>query len=194
VAGGQTWTDDSNRLRIDFTTPVSSVSIDAISDDSLDIGRLEIYSAANVLLGTILTPNLGTGQFATMTATRPSADIAYAIASGHNGQFLLLDNLRLAGEPNRVTDASGNYSFVDVTPGTYIVREVPQPGWMQTAPAPLFFHTVAIGAGELVSGIDFGNRSLQVVSTDPPFPGGIFTLPAPLTYDINFSQPISPAT
>ncbi|MFO0788304.1 MAG: proprotein convertase P-domain-containing protein [Pirellulales bacterium] len=39
------------------------------------------------------------------------------------------------GEFTQVTDADGNYSFDDLTPGTYIVREVPQSGWSQIAPA-----------------------------------------------------------
>jgi hypothetical protein len=69
--GGTIWTDDDFRLRIDFTAPVSSVSIDAISDDTLDVGRLEIYNSSNVLLATVITSELvGAGQFATMTANR----------------------------------------------------------------------------------------------------------------------------
>jgi hypothetical protein len=35
---------------------------------------------------------------------------------------------------------------------------------------------------------------LQVTSTDPPFPAGVFTLPAPLTYDVTFNEPINPAS
>jgi hypothetical protein len=38
-------------------------------------------------------------------------------------------------EPNTLTDASGNYTFLDLAPGTYTVAEVLQPGWMQTAPS-----------------------------------------------------------
>src|SRR5262249_40661836 len=34
---------------------------------------------------------------------------------------------------------------------------------------------------------------LQVVSTVPPV-GGVFTLPGPFTYDVNFNEPISPAS
>ncbi|HEV8119834.1 MAG TPA: Ig-like domain-containing protein, partial [Candidatus Polarisedimenticolia bacterium] len=35
---------------------------------------------------------------------------------------------------------------------------------------------------------------LQVTSTNPPFPNGVFTLPAPFTFDVNFNEPIDPAS
>ncbi|MBL8821176.1 MAG: exo-alpha-sialidase [Planctomycetia bacterium] len=35
---------------------------------------------------------------------------------------------------------------------------------------------------------------MSVVSTNPPFPNGIFTLPGPFTYDVTFSEPINPAS
>jgi hypothetical protein len=35
---------------------------------------------------------------------------------------------------------------------------------------------------------------LQVTSTVPPTPGGVFTLPAPLTYDVNFNEVIDPSS
>ncbi len=36
--------------------------------------------------------------------------------------------------------------------------------------------------------------TLQVISTAPPFPGGVFTLPSPFTYDVNFNEPVDPAS
>ena len=39
------------------------------------------------------------------------------------------------GEPNQDTDAAGHYVFTDLTPGTYHVREVIQPGWRRHFPA-----------------------------------------------------------
>src|SRR5262249_26386320 len=35
---------------------------------------------------------------------------------------------------------------------------------------------------------------LQVTSTSPAFPGGVFTLPAPFTYDVNFNEPVDPSS
>ena len=41
------------------------------------------------------------------------------------------------GEPASVTDANGNYFFDDLPGGTYIVREVQQPGFIQTTIVPI---------------------------------------------------------
>src|SRR5262245_66454897 len=38
------------------------------------------------------------------------------------------------GEPTTTTDADGNYEFTAVVPGTHLVREVLQPGWIATRP------------------------------------------------------------
>src|SRR5262245_38468464 len=35
---------------------------------------------------------------------------------------------------------------------------------------------------------------LAVISTNPPFPGGVFTMPAPFTYDVNFNEAFDPAS
>ena len=136
---GFIWTDSDRQLRIDFTTPVSTVSIDYISDDTLDIGQLEIYNASDVLLDTYITADLGTGLFETMTLSRPASDIAYAIAGGRAGQAGLLDNLAFGqAEVFTVTDANGDYSLT-VAPGPHIVREVLQAGWQQTMPGDAQF-------------------------------------------------------
>jgi hypothetical protein len=64
------------------------------------------------------------------------------------------------GEPFTKTDANGNYSFTSLSPGTYYVREVPQTGWQQTAPAPVppGKYTVTVAYGQVVTGLDFGNQ------------------------------------
>ncbi|MBI3463796.1 MAG: HYR domain-containing protein [Planctomycetes bacterium] len=56
----------------------------------------------------------------------------------------------------RVTDVSGSFSFADLTPGTYFVREVVQANWTQSTPNPA---PLVISAGENVPGVTFGNRS-----------------------------------
>lgn len=37
-------------------------------------------------------------------------------------------------EPTTVTGANGSYTFTNVPPGNYVLREVQQPGWVQTVP------------------------------------------------------------
>src|SRR5262249_38599491 len=69
---------------------------------------------------------------------------------------------RDSGERFTTTDANGNYSFTNLAPGTYVVAEEAQPGWVQTAPNG-GTHTVTVGSGQVVTGLDFGNRQ----STEP---------------------------
>ncbi len=40
------------------------------------------------------------------------------------------------GEPFQVTDTNGSYTFEGLDPGTYVLREVMQDGWLQTFPGP----------------------------------------------------------
>jgi len=65
------------------------------------------------------------------------------------------------GEPSQVTDASGNYSFTNLTPGTYKVREVAQSGWLQTSTNPADVNLVS---GTNVSNVNFGNFRLISIS------------------------------
>ena len=84
------------------------------------------------------------------------------------------DGTRDAGEPglpnwvvnlsgltvtaSAVTDASGNYAFNNVTPGTYVISEVLQPGWTQTVPDPPGTYKLTLYGGVVVMKQDFGNR------------------------------------
>ena len=83
---------------------------------------------------------------------------------GLGGWTIYLDlnsNGRLdAGEPSTLTDSRGQYSFTDLEPfTTYTVAEVPQQYWVQTYPALVDdgIWTVQVGAGDLVTDVDFGN-------------------------------------
>jgi hypothetical protein len=84
-------------LRADFSTPVSSVSIDLVPDDSDDPGFLKAYNSAGVLLQDLETAAPPYPGYLTMTITRPTADIAYIVAGGQSGQSLMLDHLVVVG-------------------------------------------------------------------------------------------------
>ena len=63
------------------------------------------------------------------------------------------------GEPRRVTDVSGAYSFTDLRPGVdHVIREVRQPGWQQTFPAGDGAHRVRLASNQDLTGRNFGNR------------------------------------
>src|SRR5207245_8826487 len=71
--------------------------------------------------------------------------MVYLDANG-NGQ---LD----AGETSLVSDANGNYKVLNVTPGSYTVRQVVPAGWLATATAAGAY-AVNGGAGRTASGVD----------------------------------------
>lgn len=59
-----------------------------------------------------------------------------------------------ANNPSATTDASGNFSFTGIAPGTYTVREiVPSSGTLTTA-----VQTVTVAADQTASGVIFGER------------------------------------
>jgi subtilisin family serine protease len=80
------------------------------------------------------------------------------------------------GEPAAVTDRNGNYTIIKVQPGTYVVREVYQPGFIQIFPDPT---TADLGAntgvivtrGTITPGINFGNKAAFDYGDAPnPYP------------------------
>ena len=55
-----------------------------------------------------------------------------------------------------LTDASGDYGFNDVSPGTYTVTITPQTGYTQTAPASTSYTVTIANDGQVVKGENFG--------------------------------------
>jgi hypothetical protein len=89
------WGDGAiNDLRADLAVPGISVQVDIIANDSIDVGTLKAFNSSNVLLDSKTSPSIALGRVATLTITRPSADIAYIIATGTDLETVNLDNLR----------------------------------------------------------------------------------------------------
>ena len=61
------------------------------------------------------------------------------------------------GERNTLTDADGDYSFTNLGPGTYTVREVLQAGWRRTSDNPA---AATASSGQNAADVDFGNLPL----------------------------------
>jgi hypothetical protein len=70
------------------------------------------------------------------------------------------------GEPYTTTDVNGRYGFVNLQPGTYTVAEVQQSGWTEKGPAPVppGTYSQTLVAGQVATGLDFGNQQ------NPPGP------------------------
>ncbi len=71
-----------------------------------------------------------------------------------------LNGLFDLGEVSTVTDASGNYSFANLGPGSYRVREVPQAGATQTTSNPA---DIVASSGNNISGVNFGNHLHSII-------------------------------
>ena len=82
------------------------------------------------------------------------------------------DGAHDSGELSTTTDAGGKYTFGELPPGNYTVAEEGQPGWQQTGPAGGTY-SVALAAGQMATGLDFGNTQQGVASGGlPPAFGG----------------------
>lgn len=89
--------DTNRRLRMDFAGTVSRVSLAFAGGNYLaaETGRLEAFDGRGVLLETAFTMPLGPGAQEILSITRPTADIAFAVAFARPGEgsFLRLDRL-----------------------------------------------------------------------------------------------------
>ena len=64
-----------------------------------------------------------------------------------------------------LTDVNGNYTFTNLTLGTYVVSEEQQAGWYQSAPATPGTYTLSLTtSGSLFSARNFGNYQLGSIS------------------------------
>ncbi len=74
------------------------------------------------------------------------------------------------GEPATKTKADGSYSLTPPAPGAYAIREVVEPGFMQTYPAS-GEHIVSFDGVNSLRGYDFGNRfALDFGDAPSPYP------------------------
>ncbi|MCH7990369.1 MAG: hypothetical protein IID46_14605, partial [Planctomycetes bacterium] len=151
-----TWSSTSRKLKIEFTSPVTTVSLDAISNSSTDYGRLEIYDAAGNLLDRYTTRGLADGNIETMTLSRATPEIAYAIARGHAGTAIQFDNLQFGPQAVTVTDSQGAYSLSYLSAGTYNVELVSPLGATVTTPSS---QQIVLIAGAAIGNVDFGAES-----------------------------------
>ena len=80
--------------------------------------------------------------------------------SGLAGVYIYLDldgdDRPDLGEPSAITDANGNYTIDFPAAGTYTIREVVEPGFVQTFPSG-GEHTVSFNGIALTDNYDFGN-------------------------------------
>ena len=106
-AGGIPFWNSNRRLRMDFGGPINFLAIDFIGGWTLtnDIGKLDVFNSAGVLLDSYTTAPRPADIVETMTISRPAGDIAWAVAylPVDGGDFGRLDNLRFTAAPEPTT-------------------------------------------------------------------------------------------
>jgi hypothetical protein len=113
---------------------------------------------------------------------RVSATATLPASSGKLNAWSL--TLQTTAEPNAVSDASGNYAFPTVWPGSYSIREVLAGGWTRTLPTGGVY-AFTMTSGQALTGIDFGNRTGDLVPTSAmmTFTGSSMTVSTRLAPD-----------
>lgn len=147
------WTPSSRRLQIDFSSPTSAVSIDAIGPNANSFGRLEAYNASGQLLGRATTGRLANGEVETLALQRGQADIAYVIIGGHMNSSVKLDNFRFGPQLSLTTSTMGGYAIAGLPTGTYTVEVTPPVGFRALSGASTL---VTVTAGQATIDADFG--------------------------------------
>ncbi|NLE36692.1 MAG: hypothetical protein GX621_01555 [Pirellulaceae bacterium] len=151
------WQGDRRQLRVDFSTPVNSVSIDACyyhADHDGAQGRLRVYDAQGNMLACYETAPLTAGAFERMTISRPERDIAYAIADSIRTKCVRLDNLDFSVDASVTTGPTGEYVFPGLPAGQYYVEINAPSGWTPTAPTS-GMRSVSMLSGQTVKQVDF---------------------------------------
>jgi Calx-beta domain/SdrD B-like domain len=145
-----------------------STTSEAVSDQ--DTGEA---GGGDLDFGTFLPPTLSGQVFNDLNHN----GIKDAGESGLAGWTVQLDlNNDGTVDGTTTTDPGGNYSFVDVGPGTYRISQVLPAGWGWSAPAPNFYVITAV-SGQAVGGEDFGDFNnvdpYTVTNTNDSGPGSL---------------------
>jgi len=119
------WRDDDQRLRIGLSTLQSAISVDVIGIDSVNYGRLDVYSSSGVLLERVTSTNIAAGRSQSLSISRTTADISYAMVSGHLGTRVGIDNIRVGPVLKTVTGPQGEYRLPGLAPGSYSLQVTP---------------------------------------------------------------------
>ena len=140
---------------------VALTSITLNTDASIISGRALARNGAVTLDTNVIT----IGQCSSISGTKfndlNGNGLRDALDSGRAGITIFIDTnlngvLEL-GESSTVTSANGSYSFANLSPGLYRVREVQSAGSIQTTSNPA---DILVGNDDHISNVSFGNFQL----------------------------------
>lgn len=150
------WRDDDQNLRITLDRLQSTISVDVIGIDAVNFGRLEVYSASGQLLERITSASLTAGRSATLTITRPTEDISYAIVKGHAGTRIGIDNIRFGAIMQTTTGPFGEYRLPGLSPGTYSLLVTPSNGGYTPIPIAARTRAATVALSQPTVNVNFG--------------------------------------
>ena|GEM_PF-3760460 len=167
----------------------SSATIAARSGGGWQIYGTHTYaSSGSWLISVTVTDNGGASASGSKSATVSKPNVAFGQISGtvyndanldgnrevgESGVYLSTvfvdtngDGTLNSGEISAVTAPDGTYTLSNVPAGTWSIRQLPPPGYVQTAPAGAAARSITLTAGQVVPGIDFGDaqRSALILS------------------------------
>lgn len=125
------------KLKAEFLTPVTSVSLKAISGvvgSGSSVGRLDAYDANGNLIGRYTTRALAAGQSEAMTITHATADIKYVIASSHLETEVVFDTLVVGPQTATTTNTNGSFDLTALPAGTYNLKVITAPNYIPISP------------------------------------------------------------
>jgi hypothetical protein len=150
-----TW-NQQRKLRVDFNSPVSTVTIKAYSASPSLPGyaRLDAYNANNQLIGRFTSDSLSGGNPASLNVARAAADIKYVLAYGKDSD-VVLDALVWGPPASAISDASAGFSLSYLPDGAYRIHLVPPPGFHMTSPDD-GLATFTVSGGATANTLNFG--------------------------------------
>lgn len=102
-AGGIPFWNTNRRLRMDFITPANYLALDFIGGEFFtnETARLEVFSSTGILLGSYQSAPRAADSVETMFISRPTGDIAWAVAylPPEGGSFGRFDRLQFSVVP-----------------------------------------------------------------------------------------------
>ena len=175
--------DESGRYRFTGLLPGTYVVQEVLKDVWTQTARIQNGDGTMVDFGNVLTASITGSKWLDVTAdgrqrlidadpTEPKGDV---FLPGWQ-VYLDLNNNGIwdVGEPQTTTladdpttadvDETGHYEFTGLLPGTYVVREVPQAGYVQSLPGGQELFSVALSAGDQVVTRDFANSKEVTIS------------------------------
>ena len=125
------------------------------------------YTVSITSGNTVTGKNFGNFQRATITGTKfndLNGNGVKEIGEGVLSGWRIRISQGSVQIDSTLTDVNGAYTFTNLVPGTYVLSEAVQSGWIQTYPTSPNTHTVVVTGGGTISGKDFGNFQIGSIS------------------------------